>query len=110
MDVTAFVQEFLDALAKIKDIQSVSANTEGPIVNGRARIDDEKFLSFYYNQVTGTQAFALIDGDKRIWGIDYDNQRGWHVHPIEAPQKHKTIETPTVTQIIEAFGIILEEL
>jgi hypothetical protein len=62
------------------------------------------FLSFYYNQVTGTEAFALIEGARRIWGIDYDNIRGWHLHPAEAPDQHVAIEPQSVPAIIQWLG------
>jgi len=108
LDVTGFVEELLEALTKIEGIQSVSVHAEGPTVKGQAFLSKEKFLAFYYNQMTGTQAFALVDKNKRIWGIDYDNMRGWHIHSVEAPERHQRIEKQTITQIIEKFGWIVQ--
>ncbi len=30
----------------------------------------------YFNEFTSTTAFALLENNKRIWGIDFDNPRG----------------------------------
>jgi len=75
MNTAAFVEELLGALAALERFELTAVHSEGLIVNGRATLSDEAFLSFYYNQSTGTQAFALIQGERRIWGIDYDNFR-----------------------------------
>ncbi len=34
------------------------------------------FLQVYFNELTGTVAFALIEQGKRVWGVDYDKGRG----------------------------------
>jgi hypothetical protein len=70
-------------------------------VRGRARFGGDLFLAFYYNQVTGTQAFALVRNEQRLWGIDYDNLRGWHEHPLEQPELHIILEAQTITLIIK---------
>jgi hypothetical protein len=100
MDTKTFSSELLSALASANLFQQVSVTVEGPIADGRAYISDDKFLSFYFNEHTGTLAFALIGKEKRIWGIDRDNLRGWHLHPTDKPEEHIGIETLTVTEII----------
>lgn len=100
MNTRSFTSELLSALAEISQFHKVSLNVEGPVVNGSAHVSESRFLNFYFNEVTGTMAFALIDDSKRIWGIDYDNLRGWHLHPIEKPETHIVIEPATVAEII----------
>ncbi len=72
-----------------------------PIQNGNV------LLRFYFNRITGTMAFALIDGQRRIWGIDYDNRRGWHVHPKEDPEDHVGIGPLTVREIVSRLQAVL---
>jgi len=108
MNTAAFVEELLSALAALETIQLTAVHSEGPIVNGRATLSEEVFLSFYYNQITGTQAFALIHGERRIWGIDYDNIRGWHLHPVELPESYLPIDPQSVTEIIQQLGEVLK--
>ncbi len=100
MDTKAFSSELLSALTKTGLFQQVSLSVEGPTVDGRAHISENRFLNYYFNERTGTMAFALIDNEKRIWGIDFDNLRGWHSHPIDKPEEHIAIESLTVAEIV----------
>jgi len=100
MEATSFVQSLLDALADLEEVERVSSRSEGPVVNGRAFLRGGMFLAFYYNQETGTQAFALVKGSRRVWGIDYDSIRGWHLHPVEDPAQHVMIKPQSVSAVI----------
>ena len=80
MDVAQFVDELLSALADTGFFELVTLQVEGPIVHGHAYVREDLFLRFYFNEVSGTIAFALIEEQSRIWGIDFDNRRGWHLH------------------------------
>jgi hypothetical protein len=110
MNTSDFVRDLLASLAMLPPITQVDLQTEGPIVRGRALITAEIFLAFYYNQATQTQAFALIKDDQRIWGIDFDAWRGWHLHPVDAPTNHLPIESPSVPAIIEHMKCVLNAL
>lgn len=50
--------------------ESVSLKAEGPTASGRAYVQGpaEQFLRVYFNEATGTTAFALIGNQQRIWG------------------------------------------
>jgi hypothetical protein len=74
------------------------------VVSGRAHVRGGTFPSFYYNSETGTQAFALVKGSRRVWGVDYDNIRGWHMHPAAEPEQHVPISPQSVPEIIRQFG------
>lgn len=76
MDVRAFADELLRALADTGLFERVALRTEGPVANGYAYVHENLFLRVYFNEATGTTAFALIEKRERIWGIDYDNRRG----------------------------------
>jgi hypothetical protein len=65
-------------------------------------------LRFYFNEVTGTTAFALIEKEGRIWGIDYDNRRGWHLHPVEDPATHIATDLLRVSEIVSRLQDVLE--
>ena len=100
MDIKTFTDDLLQALSEANIFTSVSVQSEGPTIDGHAWIEENTFLRIYYNAATGTQAFALIRNNQRFWGIDYDNFRGWHEHPVSNPAKHITIEPITVKEII----------
>lgn len=101
MDVVTFVSELLNGLASLETVQDVTSHAEGPTVQGRAHFWGGLFLAFYYNQVTGTQSFALVRNEQRLWGIDYDNLRGWHEHTLGQPEQHIILEAQTISSIIK---------
>ncbi|MHB8779564.1 MAG: hypothetical protein ACYC6R_17670 [Anaerolineales bacterium] len=101
MDVITFVSELLNGLSLLETVQGVTSQAEGPTVRGRAHFGGDLFLAFYYNQMTGTQAFALVRNEQRLWGIDYDNLRGWHEHPLGQPELHVILEAQTMSSIIQ---------
>lgn len=107
MDVRNFVSELFRALATVEAIEQVALRSEGPVVSGRAYVTAGMFLEFYFNEKTGTIAFALIRDRGRIWGIDRDNIRGWHLHPLENPRKHIGIEMLSVPEIVERLKSVL---
>jgi len=45
------------------------------------------FLDVFYNLATAKTAFALVEGEKRIYGVDNAKLR-WHVHPFDDPAQH----------------------
>lgn len=110
MNTTDFARDLLTALAVSLPNVKVDLQTEGPIVQGRAYINPETFLAFYFNQVTQTHAFALVKQAQRVWGIDFDSGRGWHKHPINNPADHLPIEPQSISAIIEEFKHALDEL
>jgi len=102
MDVNSFASELLRSLAEADTFRRVALQTEGPVVSGYAHTENEEtFLRFYFNEITATIAFALIAGQRRVWGIDRDNRRGWHLHPEENPSEHVNIGSLTVPEIVE---------
>ncbi len=103
MDVKAFTNTLLQALAEVELFEAVSVQSEGPVVDGYAYLKDEAdcFLRFYFNESTGTIAFALIEQRQRIWGIDFDNRRGWHYHPMQEAHRHVAISALSVKEIID---------
>lgn len=107
MDVRAFADELLRALANTGLFERVALRTEGPVVDGYAYVHEDLFLRFYFNEVSGTIAFALVEKQQRIWGIDYDNRRGWHLHPADDPTAHVGIGPVSVLDIAAHLEEIL---
>jgi hypothetical protein len=109
MDVKGFVVQLLDALTSTGQFRNVSLQTEGPIVSGRVYVhgSPDQFLRVYFNEMTGTIAFALVSKQQRIWGIDFDNRRGWHVHPVENPSEHIAIDPLTIPEIVSLLHSVL---
>ena len=92
MDISRFLLLLLKGLSELDFVEKVDIQTEVFILKGHAILKKNRFLQIYFNKLTGTTAFALVEKDKRIWGIDYDNMRGWHYHPLENPDNHQRPE------------------
>ena len=110
MDVTQFLQQLLEALSSLPFVREVDLKTEVFILKGRVFLENNCFLQVYFNARTGTIAFALIKGEKRLWGIDFDSLRAWHVHPMENPDAHLNTEPKNVKEIISEFSKVWKVL
>lgn len=100
MDISQFLLILLEGLSGVNFVEKVDIQTEVFVFKGRVILKNNRFLQIYFNEITGTTAFALIEDDRRIWGVDYDNMRGWHVHPLENPEIHHNINKKTIEEII----------
>jgi hypothetical protein len=61
-------------------------------VNLRIDLAAGGFIDTFYNEQTGTTAYALIQKNRRVFGAD--NTGGWHVHPFRDPQLHVPLRLP----------------
>ncbi|MBI4789586.1 MAG: hypothetical protein HY782_21360 [Chloroflexi bacterium] len=52
----------------------------------RVPMTNDGFVDAFFNEETGTTAFALVQENRRIFGAD--NTGGWHLHPFEEPDEH----------------------
>jgi len=50
------------------------------------------FIEAFHNEQTGTTAYALIQQSQRVFGAD--NTGGWHIHPLDAPERHDPLPGP----------------
>ena len=55
----------------------------------RVGISTGGFIDVFYNEQSGTTAFALIREGSRVFGAD--NTGGWHVHPFADPDDHSPL-------------------
>lgn len=100
MDINHFLNSLLHSLSALDFVENVDLPTEAFILKGKVILKKGRFLQVYFNEETQTTAFALIEEGERIWGIDFDNIRGWHIHTFENPESHNNIDTMTVEGII----------
>lgn len=108
MDVATFVHDLLRHASALDCFERVGLQVEGPIAHGHGYISNDAFLRFYFNEKTATIAFALIQQGERVWGVDRDNARGWHLHPVDAPTSHVAIEAQTVGSILDLLKSVLD--
>lgn len=104
MDLSQFLLSLLHSLSSLDFVEKVDLHTEVFILKGRVILQKNRFLQIYFNELTGTTAFALIEKDRRLWGIDFDNIRGWHLHPVGNPEGHYDINSMFVEDIMNALA------
>jgi hypothetical protein len=101
MDINQFLPSLLHCLSELDFVEKVDIHREVFILKGRVILKKDRFLQVYFNEETQTTAFALIEGGRRRWGIDFDNIRGWHMHPVLNPENHHSIGPMTLEKIIK---------
>ena len=61
-------------------------------LNLRVPLATGEFIDVFYNEISGTVAYALIKDRRRIYGAD--NTDGWHFHPFDDPHQHIPLLQP----------------
>jgi len=65
MDINQFLLSLLHSLSTLDFVEKVDIYTEVFILKGRTILKKGRFLQVYFNEQTGTTAFALIELDFR---------------------------------------------
>ena len=87
MTLAEFEQVFYNVVmaSPICDVPFVRRLTP-TFINLRVTVTVGGFVEAFYNEVTGTMAFVLIQDSSRVFGTD--NTGGWHLHPFSDPTEH----------------------
>jgi hypothetical protein len=65
-------------------VQAIDADT----LNVRVHLTRTgAFIKVFYNVTTDRAAFALVENEQRVYGVD-NAKMGWHVHPFADPMQH----------------------
>lgn len=75
---------------------------------GRIDLSAGRFVNIFYSPNKGRIDFALINNDKRIWGID--NLAGWHFHPLWNERDHVKTEYTSLEDIVKELKAVIENL
>jgi len=100
MELKTFLAELVTGLSSLDFVESIDLRTEAFTLKGRVPLKKRGFLEIYFNEETQTTAVAWIAEGRRLWGIDRDNIRDWHRHPLEKPESHQRISPVTTKEII----------
>ncbi len=73
------------------------------LISLRIGITAGGFVDVFYNEQTGTTAYAWIRADLRVFGAD--NTGEWHIHPLEDPSQHELLSGPlSLSDFIRQIG------
>ena len=67
------------------------------------------FVQACMGELTGSLYFALIEGERRIFGIDREAGE-WHIHPYKAPHTHEPLPEGLGPKPLLKFLARVEEL
>lgn len=82
-----FARHLVEVAGQEKKVKTISLSIlDSVVVKARFRLDS-RFIDVFYNGQTGTTAYSLIRGERRIFGAD--NTGGWHLHPKNNPDTHR---------------------
>ncbi len=80
--------ESYQALDDIWFIQSIEEIDHTDIsLSLRLHIRQGLFVQLFYGTYSDSLYFALIENERRIFGIDREHNQ-WHMHPFEEPNSH----------------------
>ena len=109
MELKTFLAELVASLSLLDFVASIDLRTEAFTLKGRALLKERGFLEIYFNEQTQTMAVAWIEEGWCIWGIDRDNLRGWHRHPLEKPEDHQATPALTISEILTELGQVWKQ-
>lgn len=88
-DLLFEAQESLDRIWFVQTADVVERTNA--TISIRLHIQPELFIQVFMGQLSNSLYFALIEGNRRIFGIDRESGE-WHMHPYENPHEHKPLE------------------
>lgn len=102
--------EAQEALERLWFIQSVEISERTDItVALRLHIRQGLFVHVFYGERSGSLYFALIEEQRRIFGIDKEQKR-WHIHPFSTPDQHVPLTEGLEPRPLLTFLARVEEL
>ncbi len=103
-----------EALSRVWFIQSIEEEERSDIsLSLRLAIRPGLFVQVFVGERSGSLYMALIEGKRRIFGIDREAGE-WHSHPFDAPERHEPLNDefsrkPLLRFLARVEDIIVEQ-
>jgi len=75
----------------------------------RLTIRPELFVQAFLGDRSGSLYFALVEGRRRIFGIDREGGE-WHLHPFDSPDEHEHLSQGLGPKPLLSFLAKVEDL
>lgn len=85
-DLLVEAQEALDTLWFLQGLQEFERTDR--TISLRLYIRQDVFVQAFLGEISGSLYFTLIEGSRRIFGIDREGGE-WHIHSFESPHDHR---------------------
>ena len=110
MDNFNLRQEADEALERIWFIQSIEEVDHTDVSTSlRLHIRPGLFVQAFHGEYSGSLYFALIEGERRIFGIDRAHGQ-WHLHPFNSPDLHQPLSEGLDPKPLLTFLARIEQL
>ena len=106
-DLRAEADQAFDAVWFVQSIEEID-HTDITL-SLRLHIRQGLFVQIFYGDYSGSLYFALIEHDRRIFGIDRERQQ-WHMHPFENPEEHLPLPQGLTPKPLLTFLASVEDL
>lgn len=103
-----FLKQALQAVKPFRWIRNTEHQITGVIVRLKLFLNNESFVSVYYNANTGSTSYAYVENNERLFGAN--NMRiGWHIHPWGQEERHIASEVITIEQFLKRLQTALKD-
>jgi len=106
-DLRLEAQEVLERVWFVQSLEETECTD--PTLSLRFHIRPDLFVQAFLGELTGSLYFALIEGRRRVFGIDRDAGE-WHLHPYDDPDKHEPLPEGLEPKPLLRFMAKVEDL
>lgn len=112
-DLSGFRHEAVEAVDRLWFINAFEEVDRTDIsLSIRLHIRPGLFVQMFYGKKSGSLYLALIEGERRLFGMDRESGE-WHLHPYGAAEKHEPLQPglepkPLLTFLARVEDLLLE--
>ncbi len=103
--------QVINALDRFWFVQSIEEveRTQVTVTFRLQTVRQGLFVQVFWGSRSGTLSFALIESDRRAFGIDFRKGQ-WHMHPFDRPEEHVNLLDGLGDNPVEDFLERVEEI
>lgn len=106
-DLQLEAQQALDRVWFVQSLEEIERTDL--TLSLRLYVRPELFVQAFLGERSGSLYFALIEGGRRIFGIDREGDE-WHLHPYDTPDQHESWSAGLGPKPLLTFLAQVEEL
>lgn len=108
MHISEFISSAQEELHRLDYIKEVEIKSEVFTTRITSQVNEKLSIKIFYDEKTGTISYALLNQQRRIWGVDYTEMSDWHEHTFEDPESYISIQPKNTHEVIQKLNTILQ--
>jgi len=109
-NVDELATEIYTSIQTVTFVKGINLTIEGPILKARLLVEEDIFISVFFNSITKTTSYTVVKNNERIFGIDKDTIRNWHTHNFDQPEKHDPYKPTRFKEFLVEVSKNLEKI